>query len=443
MTTASMSGSSVRGTGTGCSRRGPTSWDGETRSLHTGSSRTVAPSISTIAEACPYQVMCRPFADSGSDDVDGDGGAVTTGTGPDGLRSGCRRSASRSSLGPPVGMLLPGTELRNLPSRHCGERRTRSPRSPSSGDAPIWVGMSLTAQTATAAAAAPTASFVSLRAIRHPTRRTRRCRIRPKGGTPPRRRPPYAQEALSPSYRSAMADDFSPPPLEWLNEDWQRALAIVAHPDDLEYGAASAVARWTDQGKTVIYSLVTSGEAGIDGMDPAEAGPLREREEVAGAAVVGVDTVEFLGGADGMLEYGLPLRRLLSAAIRRHRPDVVVTGNHRETFGPGMLNQADHIAVGRAVIDAARDAGNRWVFRDLLEAGLEPWNGVKAILVSGSPEATHGVDVTATLERGFASLKAHEAYLAGLSQQMDVEEFLESFARATGTRLGCTFGVAF
>ena len=78
-----------------------------------------------------------------------------------------------------------------------------------------------------------------------------------------------------------MADDFfSPPPLEWLNEDWQRALAIVAHPDDLEYGAASAIARWTDQGKTVIYSLVTSGEAGIDGMDPAEAGPLREREEI-------------------------------------------------------------------------------------------------------------------------------------------------------------------
>src|SRR6478735_5434039 len=112
-----------------------------------------------------------------------------------------------------------------------------------------------------------------------------------------------------------MADDISPPPLEWLNEDWQRALAIVAHPDDHEYGAASAIARWTDQGKTVVYSLVTSGEAGIDGLDPAEAGPLREREEVAGAAAVGVDVVEFLGGRDGMLEYGLPMRRMLTAAI--------------------------------------------------------------------------------------------------------------------------------
>ena len=80
--------------------------------------------------------------------------------------------------------------------------------------------------------------------------------------------------------------------LEPLPEDWQRALCVVAHPDDLEFGASAAVARWTGQGKEVSYCMVTSGEAGIDGMDPAEAGPLREREEVAGAAVVGVDVVE-------------------------------------------------------------------------------------------------------------------------------------------------------
>jgi LmbE family N-acetylglucosaminyl deacetylase len=75
--------------------------------------------------------------------------------------------------------------------------------------------------------------------------------------------------------------------VEPMPEDWSRALAVVAHPDDLEYGAASAVARWTDQGKDVAYVLVTSGEAGIDGRDPAEVGPLREAEERAGAAVVG------------------------------------------------------------------------------------------------------------------------------------------------------------
>jgi len=237
--------------------------------------------------------------------------------------------------------------------------------------------------------------------------------------------------------------DIAPPRLAELPEDWKRALAIVAHPDDMEYGAASAVARWTSQGKSVVYTLVTSGEAGIDGMHPAEAGPLREAEQVASAAVVGVDVVEFLGGADGMLEYGLPLRRTLAAAIRRHRPEIIITGNFRETFGPDMLNQADHIAVGRAVVDAVRDAANRWVFRELVDEGLDPWGGVRAVLAAGSPLATHGVDVTDSLGLGVESLRAHEAYLAGLGQAMDPEEFLESFARMTGTRLGCTFAVSF
>jgi LmbE family N-acetylglucosaminyl deacetylase len=235
----------------------------------------------------------------------------------------------------------------------------------------------------------------------------------------------------------------NPEPLETVPEEWDRALAIVAHPDDMEYGAASAVARWTEQGKTVVYTLVTSGEAGIDGMEPDEARQVREAEQVASAAVVGVDVVEFLGGADGMLEYGLPLRRSLAAAIRRHRPEIVITSNFRESFGPGMLNQADHIAVGRATLDAARDAANRWVFRDLLDEGLQPWGGVKAVLAAGSPLATHGVDITDTLIKGIESLKAHDAYLSGLSQQMDPEEFLESFARMTGARMGCRFAVSF
>jgi LmbE family N-acetylglucosaminyl deacetylase len=232
-------------------------------------------------------------------------------------------------------------------------------------------------------------------------------------------------------------------PLEALPEDWQTALAIVAHPDDMEYGAAAAVARWTSQGKKVVYTLVTSGEAGIDGMSPDEAAPLRQREQRASAAIVGVDTVEFLGGADGTLEYGLPMRRDLAAAIRRHRPDIVITTNFRESFGPGMLNMADHIAVGRAVVDAVRDAANRWVFRDLAEEGLDPWGGVRAVLAAGSPLATHAVDVTDHFQLGIESLKAHEAYLAGLGQEMDPEEFLEAIARMTGARIGCRYAVSF
>src|SRR5688572_1781421 len=90
--------------------------------------------------------------------------------------------------------------------------------------------------------------------------------------------------------------------LEHVPEDWDRALAVVAHPDDLEYGAASAIARWTDQGKTITYCLVSAGEAGIDAMAPDECALVRMEEERRSAAVVGVDTVEFLGHPDGLIE---------------------------------------------------------------------------------------------------------------------------------------------
>ena len=230
-------------------------------------------------------------------------------------------------------------------------------------------------------------------------------------------------------------------PLRTLPEDWSKAVAIVAHPDDMEFGAAAAVARWTGQGKDVDYVMVTSGEAGIDGMHPDESRRVREAEEVESARIVGVETVEFLGLPDGIVEYGVPLRRTLTEVIRRHRPEIVLTGNFRDTFGPGALNQADHIAVGRAVLDAARDAGNRWIFPDQLTDGLEPWGGVRAVWAFGSPEARHGVDTTESFDQGVASLAAHAAYIEGLGwENWDPREFLEGFGRQIGQRLGVAFG---
>ena len=233
------------------------------------------------------------------------------------------------------------------------------------------------------------------------------------------------------------------PPLEPVDENWDRALAVVAHPDDLEYGTAGAVARWTDQGKQVVYCLVTSGEAGIDTMRPEEARVVREREQRRAAALVGVDTVEFLGFPDGVLEYGVPLRRAITGAVRRYQPDVVITLNFHDTFGGEYLNQADHIAVGRAALDAVRDAGNRWIFPEQIDEGLQPWGGVKVVLAGGSPDGKHGVDVSDTYERGIASLRAHEAYLAALRPDQDPTEMLEWFGRTAGARLGCAYGVAF
>jgi LmbE family N-acetylglucosaminyl deacetylase len=234
-------------------------------------------------------------------------------------------------------------------------------------------------------------------------------------------------------------------PLEPLGEDWQRGLAIVAHPDDLEFGAAAAIARWTGQGKQIVYCLVTSGEAGIDTMAPTQARQVREAEQRAAAAAVGVTVVEFLGQPDGIIEYGVPLRRALARVIRRHQPEIVITNNFRDTWdGAVVLNQADHRATGRAVLDAVSDAGNRWVFPELLAEGLQPWGGVIQVWAAGSPDARHGVDITATFVQGVASLQAHEAYLRGLGAgTFDPEAYLAELGRAAGVRLGTRYGAAF
>lgn len=231
-----------------------------------------------------------------------------------------------------------------------------------------------------------------------------------------------------------------PPPLQPLPDEWGRALAIAAHPDDFEYGMASAVARWTDQGKHVSYVMVTRGEAGL-AIPPAEAGPLREDEERRSAAVVGVDDVRFLDHRDGVVEYGLDLRRDLAREVRRYRPDVVVTSNHRDSWGGVSLNMADHRHVGLAVLDAARDAGNPWIFPELTAEGFEPWDGVSMAFVNGSPQSTHAVDVTGYLDRGIASLREHALYLEHVGT--DPDAFLRGFAEQQGARLGVEHATAF
>jgi LmbE family N-acetylglucosaminyl deacetylase len=223
-----------------------------------------------------------------------------------------------------------------------------------------------------------------------------------------------------------------------MTEDWNRGVAVVAHPDDLEYGAAAAIARWTRQGKQVGYVIVSSGEAGIAGQDPAVVGPLREEEERRSAAVVGVSEVLFLGHPDGLIEYGVPLRRDLARALRQLQPEVVITMSFDLTWGEdGPINHADHRAVGLAVLDACRDAANEWVFREL----ALPTARIKDAYVVTSGDPSHFVDVTATMDAGIASLREHRAYLAGLGGDFEPDEFLRKMAGYVGLAAGCECAV--
>ncbi len=222
--------------------------------------------------------------------------------------------------------------------------------------------------------------------------------------------------------------------LEPVPEDWRSALAVVAHPDDMEYGAAAAVARWTGQGKRISYLLVTDGEAGISTMDPVQVGPLRRAEQVAACRAVGVEEVEFLGWPDGLIEEDIGLRAALCGVIRSHRPDVVLSINFRDSWGGPSWNHPDHRAVGRSLLDAVRDAGNPWVFR---EAG-DAWDGVRFVAFSGSPESTHAVDVTETFAAGVESLSCHGIYLDNLGGDMASPD---AFLRGPATSIGEAFGV--
>lgn len=230
------------------------------------------------------------------------------------------------------------------------------------------------------------------------------------------------------------------PPVAPFPEDWGRALAVVAHPDDMEYGAASAVARWTDQGKDIRYVLVTSGEAGIATMSPDEALPMREAEQRASCAAVGVEIVEFLGFADGLVEANIDLRRALAGAIRRHRPDVVLATNFREDWPWGdAWNHADHRAVGTALLDAMRDAANPWVFTDQGEA----WEGCRFAAFNASPRSNHWVDIDGWLAAGIESLECHKVYLAALQDGTNPSELLRMTAEAAAEGLPVELAATF
>jgi hypothetical protein len=130
------------------------------------------------------------------------------------------------------------------------------------------------------------------------------------------------------------------------DDEVRRVLCVVAHPDDMEYGASAAVHHWTSRGIEVSYLLLTSGEAGMDEA-PEVIGPVRAREQRAACTVVGVEDLRILAHPDGMLEQGLPLRRDIARTIREVRPDLVLTTTF-EVEAYGGLNQADPITAPRA-----------------------------------------------------------------------------------------------
>jgi LmbE family N-acetylglucosaminyl deacetylase len=194
----------------------------------------------------------------------------------------------------------------------------------------------------------------------------------------------------------------------------ERALVVMAHPDDVDFGFAGMVARLTDSGIDVRYCIVTDGDAGgaETGMPREEMAPKRREEQTAAAAVVGVHDLHFLGYPDGRVESTLDLRRDISRVIRRVRPDRVLMQSPDRNWDRIYASHPDHLAVGDATIAAVYpDSRNRWAHPELEAEGLEPWTVPQVWLGAGGLEVTHYVDITDTVDRKIEALLCHKSQL--------------------------------
>ncbi|MGH9020939.1 MAG: PIG-L deacetylase family protein [Acidimicrobiales bacterium] len=214
----------------------------------------------------------------------------------------------------------------------------------------------------------------------------------------------------------------------------QRALVVVAHPDDVDFGSAGTVALLTKKDVHVAYCLVTSGDAGGDGSNHSreERSAIREAEQRAAAAEVGVTDLTFLRWPDGQVEATLLLRREIARCIRSFRPDLVITQSPERNYARIFASHPDHLATGEATLRAVYpDARNPHAFPELAREGFEPHTVATVWLAGVSP--TMVVDITKTFDKKIAALKRHESQVG---HRDDIHKVVRQWARMTAKNAG-------
>jgi LmbE family N-acetylglucosaminyl deacetylase len=194
-----------------------------------------------------------------------------------------------------------------------------------------------------------------------------------------------------------------------------RALAVAAHPDDIEFGLAGTVATWTDRGADVTYCIVTDGSTGTQDRDLMgdKLAQLRRVESQRAAEVVGVKNIEWLGYRDGYVEYSLGLRRDIARIFRKYRPHRFVVMDPTPTIEDRFVNHPDHRASGQAALDVTLTAGTTpGHFPELLDEGAEPWRGLRELWIMGPGTKPVGVDISGTIDRKIEALRCHQSQIA-------------------------------
>ena len=215
--------------------------------------------------------------------------------------------------------------------------------------------------------------------------------------------------------------------------EFSRAMVVVAHADDAEFGCSGTVAKWCAQGWEVVYVMCTDGSKGPSDREttPEELSETRRQEQINAGKVLGLKDVVFLGYEDGMLQATLELRGDISRQIRRFRPDILICPYPLRTVdGQWGVGHPDHIAAGEAALSAVYPtARDHLAFPELLEEGLEPHKVAEAWVMSHS-EPDHWVDVTEHLDTSIKALREHKSQVG----EMDEERINDSMRKGRRER---------
>ena len=212
-------------------------------------------------------------------------------------------------------------------------------------------------------------------------------------------------------------------------------MAIVAHPDDIEFGCAGTLALWAKHGARISFVLVTSGDVGIarEDITRQEAAALREAEATAAAEVLGAAEIRFLREPDGMVQATLELRKTLVREIRRFRPEVVITGDPTVVWaGENYINHPDHRAVALATVDAIFPAaGQPHLFGELAAEGLVAHKARK-VYVTNWREGDTYVAIDETIDLKVAGLKCHASQMGGWDVEKNIKQWASERAKDRG-----------
>lgn len=227
-------------------------------------------------------------------------------------------------------------------------------------------------------------------------------------------------------------------PVYSFDKSLKRALVVVAHPDDVDFGTAGTIAYLTNRGVDVAYCLVTSGDAGGDESTDSreERIAVREAEQTAAAKEVGVTNLTFLHWPDGRVETTMALRREIARVIRTHKPDLVITQSPERNYERIFASHPDHMATGEATLRAIYpDARNPHAFPELIREGFEPFT-VPEVWLSGM-NPTMVVDITKTFDQKFDALSKH---VSQVGTRKGLKKMMRSWSRATAKTAGMKKG---